>query len=111
MKGKDMEKGLREVKAAKPKAAAGRRSEYKPITFEEFQEKERERNRRRHERDRAKRGLAPASIPAPAKPAEAPDPFEVSPERRAYLRSLPPLSPAERAARIAEIARRAAGEG
>lgn len=109
MKGKDMEKGLRETKAAaNPKDRAGRRSEYKPQTLEELQEIAREKNRRRYEKEKAKRGGEPAPRSAPSQEFQSADPFEVSPQRRAYLQSLPPLSAEEKAKRIADIARRAA---
>lgn len=115
MKGKDMEKGLRDVKPRVNKGPSGRRSEYKPLTLEQLQAKEREKARIRYEKEKLKNCAEVIIRPAPpAKPSAepAPDPFEVSPQRRAYLRSLPPLSEAEKAARIAAIRERAAkGEG
>ena len=107
MRGKDFEKGLRDIPAAKPKSdRAGRRPEYKTLTLDEMQERDREKAAKRaaRERERRAQGIAPKPLSA-----DAPKPhLEAHPEPWQIVAKMRPLSPEAKAAAIAAIAQRAA---
>jgi len=107
MRGKDFEKGLRDIPAAKPKSdRAGRRPEYKTLTLEQMQERDREKAAKRamRERERKAQGITPKPLTA-----DAPKPhLEAHPEPWQIVAKMRPLSPEAKASAIAAIAQRAA---